>query len=134
MKKLFTWMLSGAIAVALMVVLKEVFRIWTPQNFPPAGLLGLSLPEGRAISLLWEMLWGAAYAAFFYLVASRILPKADLSAALLYALILFLVTVLPLLKKQNLGAVITLEMLLRAGGANAFYSLVMVLLGRQMEK
>jgi hypothetical protein len=136
MKKFFTWMLSGAIAVALMIVLKEVFKFWTPPIFPPASLLHLNLPEGRAISLIWEMLWGAAYAVFFYLAAQHILPKADVSAALLYTLMLFLVTVLllPLLKKQDLGAVITPAMLWRAAAANGFYSLVTVLLGRQMEK
>jgi hypothetical protein len=136
MKKVFTWMLSGAIAVALMVVLKEVFRLWTPPLFPSAGLLHLSLPEGRAISLLWELLWGALYAAAFYLAVRHILPSAAVSAALLYALILFLVTVLllPMLKKLDLSAAITPAMLMRASGACAFYSLVMVLVGKQMEK
>jgi hypothetical protein len=136
MKKIFTWMLSGAIAVALMIILKEVLRLWTPPIFPSAALLHLNLPEGRAISLLWEMLWGAAYAAAFYLAIQHILPKTGVSAAVLFALILFLVTVLglPMLKQQNLSAVITPAMLLRAALACGFYSLVMVLVGKQMEK
>ena len=136
MKKFFAWMLAGATTVALMVVLKEVFRLWTPSLFPLAALLGLNLPQGMAVNLLWEMLGGAVYAAFFFLAAQRLLPKAGLSSALLYALMLFLVAVLmlPLLKKQELSQAITPALLLRAAGASAFYSVVMVLLGRQLEK
>jgi hypothetical protein len=130
MKKIGTWLVAGALAGALGVLFMTVVAQAGLKDYPApvlAGHAGL-----RWVAL--RMLWGAGYALLFYLVFQHFLSGGILPSGLLFALVPFLATVLllPLYFKTPVpGDPLRIAY---TGMNSVFYSLVMVWLGRQLEK
>jgi hypothetical protein len=126
MKKTGTWGLAGALSGALTVL----FIVMMGQY----GVKGYGRPALEALPVLKHLAWGAAYAVCFYVLARHFMPAATLAAGLVYALLPFLATVLflPLYFKDP---VVSDPLKVATTALNSvFYSVVMVWLGRQLEK
>ncbi len=134
MKKVVAWLVAGAISAALTLLLMMALKLGAPPLYPGPALVRLHVGGGEVFRLAWDLLWGALYGAFFHLAMQHLLPKKSVPAGLLFALLLFLLAdlVWPLLERR--GAVTSPAELLRSALEAACFSLVMVLLGKQMEK
>lgn len=130
MKRLGAWALAGILAGALLIL----FIVMMSQGEVPGyGMPALAGQPGLHL-VLRSLAWGAAYALCFYVLAQHFMPAATLVSGLAFSLLPFLagVLLLPLYFKEPLRAD---PMKVAAEALNSvFYSVVMVWLGRQLEK
>ena len=127
MNKLVKWLVAGVLSAALLYLGKRVLGVWTMPVFPDLKRF-LDLPVFKGSDLLWDLSWGGAYAVVYYLLIQRLLPNKHLPSALFFALIQLVVASL-------LAPIVTSPGVYVYGAAACvFYSILMVSLGRQMEK
>ena len=130
MKKFWAWLLAGVIAACLAYLVMFLIDRFGVPHLKVAILAG----DSGLRFLGWQALWGAGYGLLFGFILQHLFPKEIGPGALLFAVVPFLVEVLVLPLSKGHPAVSEPWKLLWLAVDNILFSLIMVALGRQMEK